>query len=346
MVSSLNDAVWLAWIEKLLVGPAPHSVPVALPPSRFHCRLDDQPNHLTPGHEFRSQAWEDLADRPLFVHPHLRLTRDGELPLSEEISFLDNFAPECDKAWIKDPGSRMLQPFWLSAEVGAILADALPGNPAPLNLPLEVRPALIMAGILVAENYEAKRRVRWAQIIGRCGAEFREKGYAPLGGLIHPFLVAALRRYYRYMIRAGRLPLGDSQSSRRYIAHNESVARFFHHQLTATMTAVAGEKVKPSYVYMGSYKDGAKLEKHTDREQCEFSMTFCLDFSPEPENETSWPLRLHTDSGTVTVFQRIGDALFYRGCQLPHSRDPLPHGRTSTSIFFHYVREDFAGPLD
>jgi hypothetical protein len=30
---------------------------------------------------------------------------------------------------------------------------------------------------------------------------------------------------------------------------------------------------------------------------------------------------------------------------LPHSREPLPEGHTSTSIFFHYVREDFVGSL-
>ena len=88
------------------------------------------------------------------------------------------------------------------------------------------------------------------------------------------------------------------------------------------------------------------LEQHTDREQCEFSITFCLDYSPEPSLATGWPLLLHTDSGTVSVYQAIGDGLLYRGRELPHSRDTLREGRTSTSIFFHYVREDFSGPLN
>jgi hypothetical protein len=124
------------------------------------------------------------------------------------------------------------------------------------------------------------------------------------------------------------------------------VLRFFHHQLTATMSAVAGEPVKPSYVYMGAYQGGATLEKHTDRPQCDFSLTFCLDYSPEPKLETPWPIQLHPASGKVTVYQAIGDGLFYRGCQVPHSRDTLPEGHSSTSIFFHYVREDFEGTLD
>src|SRR5439155_112893 len=53
-----------------------------------------------------------------------------------------------------------------------------------------------------------------------------------------------------------------------------------------------------------------------------------------------------TDSGEVAVFQGIGDGLVYRGPEVPHWRDRLPDGHTSTSIFFHYVAADFAGPLD
>jgi len=71
-----------------------------------------------------------------------------------------------------------------------------------------------------------------------------------------------------------------------------------------------------------------------------------LDYWPEPRNETPWPLKLETDSGQVAIFQGIGDGLLYRGCELPHWRDRLPEGHMSTSIFFHYVPADFAGPLD
>src|SRR6202041_3132230 len=132
----------------------------------------------------------------------------------------------------------------------------------------------------------------------------------------------------------------------RYISYNDLVAGFFHQQLTAAVSAFAGEPLKASYVYLASYQAGAILEKHTDREQCDFSLSLCLDYSPEPPNATPWPLHLHKKSGKVTVFQAIGDALLYRGCQIPHSRDPLPPGQTSTSIFFHFVREDFRGSLE
>ena len=182
--------------------------------------------------------------------------------------------------------------------------------------------------------------------VEKAGPLFREKGYAPVADLIHPFHLAALRRYYRYLIRTGAIRLGDRQSPRRYAAYNEPVARFFHQDIAAKLSAVAGQPLKPSYVYLASYLSGAALRKHTDREQCEFSVTLCLDFSPEPALETPWPIRLGTPGGTVTVYQALGDALAYRGTRVPHYRDALGEGQTSTSIFFHYVAEDFAGSLD
>jgi hypothetical protein len=39
----------------------------------------------------------------------------------------------------------------------------------------------------------------------------------------------------------------------------------------------------------------------------------------------------------------LGDALLYRGRELVHYRNPLPEGHHSSSIFLHYVRENFTG---
>ena len=98
-------------------------------------------------------------------------------------------------------------------------------------------------------------------------------------------------------------------------------------------------------MYLASYLSGAELKKHVDRPQCEFSVTLCLDFSPEPDLATPWPIHLETPNGTVTVYQGLGDGLVYRGTTLPHYRRPLGNNQTSTSIFFHYVGSDFDGPL-
>jgi len=338
----MKDVAWLAWIEQLAVAPASHDQGNELPRSLFHCRLDDQPDHLVPERLLRPEYWEGLSDRPLFLNPDCWFTTDGELPAGAPTT---GFATCGQMVWVRDPGNDSLQPFWLGPELCTMLSGAQPGDPAPSTLSPQARRTLILANLLIPEAYATHRRQQWAEIVSVAGAQFQSQGYAPVGRLIHPFHIAALRRYYRHQIRTGKLSLGDDQSPLRYKAYNDPVARFFHQQLTAAMSAFAGEPLKASYVYLASYQPGAILEKHTDREQCDFSITLCLDYSPEPSSATPWPLQLHKKSGTVKIFQAIGDALLYRGCQLPHSRDPLPQGQTSTSIFFHYVREDFQGSL-
>jgi hypothetical protein len=348
MDSQMKDAAWLAWIEQLAVAPARLDQGNALPRSLFHCCLDDQPDHLVPARLLRPEYWEGLSDRPFFLNPECIFTAHGQSPTDASISAFANQSEiaQGNTVWVKDPGSAALRPFWLDPELWNMLAGAQPGDPAPSALSAQARRTLMMANILVPENFTSRRRQEWDEIVSFIRPKFQSQGYAPVGGLIHPFHIASLRRYYRHQLRTGKLGLGDGQSPLRYVAYNDLICQFFHHQLTAAMSAFAGEPLKPSYVYLASYQAGAVLEKHTDREQCDFSVTFCLDYAPEPRNATPWPLRLHKKSGTVKVFQAIGDALLYRGCQLPHSRDKLAEGHNSTSIFFHYVRQDFTGSLN
>jgi hypothetical protein len=105
--------------------------------------------------------------------------------------------------------------------------------------------------------------------------------------------------------------------------------------------------VEPSYVYFASYQPGAALPRHVDREQCEFSISLLVDYEPDPDGPSGWPLCLENPSapeaGTAADLG-VGDALVYRGRELIHYRDPLPAGHQSTSLFFHYVRPDYAGP--
>lgn len=316
------------------------------PPHQFHCLLDELPFHLIPRHVLDSQRWKQDLSQPLFLNPECAILPAGQVPaeLESQRDLLVGFNLQGTVAWVRDPANGALHPFWLGPQLEAVVSRLRAGEPAPAALPKKL--LLAQAGILVSAEHAERRVAEWSEIVGKLTRVFREKGYAPLGNLIHPFNLAALRRYYRHAIRRGAIRLGDEQSSRRYVAHNEQVARFFHHQIAKALTAIVGEAIKPSYVYLASYLSGAELKKHTDREQCEFSVTLCLDFSPEPERATSWPIRLDTPEGTVTVYQALGDGLIYRGTKVPHYRDVLGAGHTSTSIFFHYVPSDFSGSLD
>lgn len=319
-----------------------------LPSEKFHCLLDEMPLHLVPCRAPDRKWFAGEFSQPLIFNPDVSVLPAGEMPEEFETrrELLDGFYLEGPIAWVRDPAVGFLQPFWLGPRLEALVGRLQEGALAPSSLSGESKRLLAGAQILIPEGYKECRRRDWAESLFTAASDFKEKDYTPLESLIHPFHVAALRRYYRHQIRCGQIWLGDEQSSLRYVAHNESVARFFHQQIATTVSAVAGEPVKPSYVYMASYVSGAELKKHRDREQCEFSVTLCLDFSPEPELATPWPVRLDTSAGMVSVYQALGDGLVYRGTKLPHYRDVLPEGNTSTSIFFHYVAANFSGPLD
>jgi hypothetical protein len=347
MASPVREPAWLEWVASLMGGTSRQTCAATFPPERFYCLLDELPLHLIPRSLFQSHVRPEALQQPLFFNPECLLCSPGELPdeVSERPELVAHFALRGTIAWVRDPVTTSRRPFWIGPKLEAVIRNLQAGTLAPLELSAEARLLLAATDILTPEGHANRHRREWHESVQKSAAIFEEKGYVPVGDLIHPFHLAALRRYYRFMIRRGLIHLGDHQSPRRYVAHNEPVARFFHHQIAPTVSALAGEPVKPSYVYLASYLSGAELKKHTDREQCEFSVTLCLDFSPEPERETPWPIHLDTPRGKVTVYQSIGDGLMYRGTQLPHYRDVLPEGQTSTSIFFHYVAADFKGSL-
>lgn len=321
----------------------------ALSPGRFHCLLDELPLHLIPRRQLDPQEpRQSPAEQPLFLNPRCSLLSEGRIPeeLESHRHLLENFDLQRTVAWVRDPATASLHPFWLGPRLERIVSRFRLGESVPASLPNDVRLLLTTAGILVREDDAERRIAEWTAIVNQGAQQFREKGYVALSNLIHPFNLAALRRYYRHAVRRKVFPLGDEQCPLRYGVHNESVARFFHYQIGKAVAGIAGEAIKPSYVYLASYMSGSELKKHTDRAQCEFSVTLCLDFSPEPELATSWPIRLDAAEGAVTVHQALGDGLVYRGTKVPHYRDFLAEGHMSTSFFFHYVPENFSGPLD
>ena len=348
MASSLNNSAWLEWMNTLMGGVSRHTYAAAFPPDRFCCLLDELPLHLIPQRVLRAQSLRAREPERLVLNPACIVCGDGQLPdeVASRKELLSGFALQGTIAWVRNPATGNLLPFWLGPQMERIVRDLSRNAVVPESLPENTRRVLAAADILIPEDGPRQRTQNFEQMVNQASSLFRENGYAPLRDLIHPFHVAALRRYYRYLIRTGAIQLGDKQSPRRYVAYNEAVARFFHQDITAKLSAVAGQPLKPSYVYMASYLSGAVLKKHTDREQCEFSVTLCLDFAPEPALATPWPIRLDTPTGTVTVHQSLGDGLAYRGTRLPHYRDVLGEGQTSTSIFFHYVGVDFEGSLD
>jgi hypothetical protein len=346
MAASINNSAWLEWMAGRMGGESRQTQSAAFLPDRYYCLLDELPGHLIPRPAFTPESEE--TGRALFLNPECQFCAAGELPNEFVVrkDELTRFALQGTVAWVRDVKTQSLMPFWLGPKLESVVRGLQPGAPISDSVKTPARSLLERAGILVSGSSVARRRAEREPSARKAAELFQMKGYTPLHGLIHPFHIAALRRYYRYLIRTGAIPLGDGQSSRRYAAYNDPIARFFHRQIANYISDIAGEPIKPSYVYVASYLSGAELKKHVDREQCEFSITLCLDFSPEPALATPWPICLDTPTGNVAVYQALGDGLAYRGTRLPHYRSKLRNELTSTSIFFHYVGADFRGSLE
>ena len=310
----------------------------------FDCVLADQPHYLVPQHLLEAH---DGAGRDVHVNPHCWFSWRGAPPpsIARSLPMPAKFRADFDMVWVDDRLRGSVLPFWVGPRFRDSIAHLRPAMRAT-GLSAGKRAVLALAGVLVADAKERDRNARWASERARAAREFRARGYAAMAGLIHPFHLGALRRYYRHLLRSGQMAQGDSGSPRRYVAHNESVAVFFHRQLACVVEELAGVPVKPSYAYVSCYPGGADLPVHTDRVQCEYSISLLVDHSPESSEASPWPLYLNSRDGTIAIRQRLGDALFYRGREIPHYRTALAQGRTSTSIFFHYVDRSFTGPLD
>jgi hypothetical protein len=91
----------------------------------------------------------------------------------------------------------------------------------------------------------------------------------------------------------------------------------------------------PTYSYFRVYSRGDILVKHTDRPSCEISVSLCLGYVAE----RPWPLLLENALGTSSIELAPGDALFYRGIECSHWREPM-EGEKAAQAFLHYVDQN------
>lgn len=101
---------------------------------------------------------------------------------------------------------------------------------------------------------------------------------------------------------------------------------------TPEVSNLIGETVLPTYCYSRVYKKGDILEKHTDRDACEISLTVHLDGDEE------WAIFVQDPKNNqIEVNLKQGDALLYLGCDAPHWRNSYD-GTFYSQVFLHYVR--------
>lgn len=175
---------------------------------------------------------------------------------------------------------------------------------------------------------------------------FAKRGYAAVRLDLPHAQLAALQRYFASLVDNGWLQLRDQQSNR-FFVHNDPVAVMLQWRMLPLIRRIARANVKPSYAYTIRYLRGAELPKHTDREQCKYTVALLLDLEGSDADVSPWPLTLYPGEGQqkVDIHQAVGEALMYFGQTIAHARVALDSCRSSTSILLHYVDEAFTGTL-
>ena len=99
---------------------------------------------------------------------------------------------------------------------------------------------------------------------------------------------------------------------------------------------LTGKQLLPTYSYARLYTNGNKLEPHTDRPECEISVTIQLGRS----HHYAWPIWM----GNSRIDLSEGSGVVYKGCEIEHKREICdgPEGYYSGQVFLHYV--DANGP--
>jgi len=98
--------------------------------------------------------------------------------------------------------------------------------------------------------------------------------------------------------------------------------------LTSIIEKEIDLKLIPTYCYARKYFKGSILYSHTDRDACEISLSFCIS-GPE------WEFDMEDN----TLITKIGNAVIYKGCEIPHGRSKPSSGEV-IQVFNHWVISD------
>lgn len=303
----------------------------------------------------------------LIVNPSFRF-ESFDLTKAPQLIHINNFSPYFPIVWVKLPITEIEIGYWLRDEYVEIAQNLVAGEKPNSEIDAKVLSKLVEAGILIDAETISKIEAEINHNLEMAHQTFIEKKYVVLEQILPTYYITSLQAFFRQYVANGFMPFDDGQVKRRYYQHNLPVAQFFHHNFTRLMSKIVGIEVKPSYVYAASYIEDADLYPHLDREQCEYSISFQVDYLPEPENGVSpWGLYVSplkegqfekinfsweefpednsTNQEVTKIHLKNGDGVVYKGRELIHYRYKLPKNHQSTSLFFHYVAHDYQGQL-
>jgi hypothetical protein len=316
-------------------------------PVLYECDLGATPLDLLPMRACERSHKAASTRRELIIDPTLQVLGESGPPAEMRGRFKLGNPFRTDRSWFSLDGELAAPTFYsCSRELGQQLALLVAGRTAPEDLPLEVRASLLDAGVLRPAAEVDERRVIGAKAFAAARRQLIDERYVLLTEVIQPRQLADILRYYRKLLNEGFIRFGDADWPNRYFASKEPLTYFFQKQLTAVISGVVGQLVKPTFSFFTSYRPGSDLKPHRDREQCHYAMSVLLDHG-QPDDVSSWPIYVQPpgSSSAIPVHAGLGDGLLYFGEEVLHYRYTLTEGY-STLWFLFWVPENFNGSID
>ena len=161
---------------------------------------------------------------------------------------------------------------------------------------------------------------------------FQDQGFQKVKGFIPSFFSTYLRNYFTLQVQNDRLG-GDDQAPNSHCMYGDPAFDMVMAMSTQDIGNIVGKNLVPQYTYARIYKNGSDLNIHSDRPECQYSVTLCLC----GEYEKPWPIWIKDYAGNMNeVPLDEGDMVVYHGTELEHWRDKF-EGTAQVQLFMHYV---------
>jgi len=174
-------------------------------------------------------------------------------------------------------------------------------------------------------------------------SSFSTKGYQIVKNFIPEEEIIKISKYFENCVNQN-LCIDRSTESKisqsQYYRYADPLTEVVLEDKCEEIERITKTKLYPTYSYMRVYMGADDLSAHTDRPECEYSVTVHVAKIGE-----DWPIGIKDIDGEDHEFVlEAGDALIYRGCDLLHWRRSMSETKTNLNVQFmlHYV--DKTGP--
>ena len=166
--------------------------------------------------------------------------------------------------------------------------------------------------------------------------QFQDQGFQKIKGFIPSFFSTYLRNYFTLRAQIDPSLKGDPQAPKSHCVYGDPAFETVMAMSTPDIGEMVGKNLIPQYTYARIYLNGSVLERHSDRPECQYSVTLSLG----GEYNQQWPIWIKDYAGNDhCVPLDEGDMVVYHGTELEHWRDKF-EGTAQFQLFMHYVDAD------